>query len=158
MPKSQEIELMEALEATPFFSDLASETLELLSGSTKLVSFEAGQFLFREGQPADDFFIILQGRVAIELRTTGRGQVIIQTLEENDIVGFGWVHPPQRWIFDAQSLTFLQALSVNVEGLMDICRKDHSFGFDIMQNLVGSVVDQLQATRLQVLEFYGVRG
>ena len=158
MAKSLDKSLIQVLEATPPFTDLPERSIEAVSQCIELVSFEAGQFLFREGQPADNFYIILQGRVAIELRTTGRGQVIIQTLEENDIAGFGWVHPPQRWIFDAQSLTFLKALSVNVESFMELCSKDPALGFDVMQRLLGSAVDQLQATRLQVLEFYGVRG
>ena len=151
-------DLERTLETTSHFAGLSPQALHSVASCARPVRFEAGQFLFREGQPADEFYIILQGRVAIELRSSGRGQVVIQTLEEDDLVGFSWVHPPPRWIFDAQALTFLQAISIHAEDFLEACHKDPEMGFEVMRRLIGGVVDQLQATRLQVLEFYGVRG
>ena len=71
----------------PFFAGIEEEIRELVCGCAKNVRFEAGQYLFHEGEPADQFYLIRHGRVALELTAPGRGAVTFQTLGEGEIVG-----------------------------------------------------------------------
>ena len=48
--------------------------MTLLTGCAANVRFDAGAFLFREGEPADRFFVVRQGRVALEIDAPGRGR------------------------------------------------------------------------------------
>ena len=52
----------------PFFQGLDASTTELLSGCAMNVHARPGEFLFREGEPADHFYVLRRGRVAIEVR------------------------------------------------------------------------------------------
>ncbi len=158
MPHTPDKNIARALSTSPCFAGLSQSALGVVAEAAVAARFEAGQFLLREGQAADRFFVLLQGRVAIELRSSNRGQVIIQTLEEGDVVGLSWLHPPQRWIFDAQALTFIDALSIDADAIMAACRLDPALGLDLMHRFAGCAIDQLQAARLQLLEFYGVKG
>ena len=62
---------MESLEPIlaehPFSRDLEKRYLELLVGCASNVRFEAGQFLFREGEEANQFYLIRHGVVAVEV-------------------------------------------------------------------------------------------
>ena len=51
----------------PFFKDLAEPHLKLVVGCAKNVRFDEGQMLFREGEPADEFYMIRTGQVTIEV-------------------------------------------------------------------------------------------
>ena len=66
------------------------------------VRFEAGQYLFREGGPADR---VLPGparpRRARDRGAGARRRSRFQTLGEGEIVGVSWLIPPYRWTFDA---------------------------------------------------------
>jgi CRP-like cAMP-binding protein len=55
-----------ALAATPLFAGLPSEALEALVGELALVPLEQGEFLFREGDPSDALYVLVEGEVALE--------------------------------------------------------------------------------------------
>ena len=66
----------------------------LLAGCARNHRFEAGQYLFHEGEAADEFFLIRQGRVALEIVAPGQAPVVISTLGAGEIVGASWLVPP----------------------------------------------------------------
>jgi beta-glucanase (GH16 family) len=51
----------------PFFEGLDAPTLALVAGCATNISIAAGQYLCREGDPADRFFVVRRGRVAIDV-------------------------------------------------------------------------------------------
>ena len=52
--------------------------------------FAAGESIFREGEPADTFYIVRHGSVALETFVPARGPVLIETIE----VGARWSAGP----------------------------------------------------------------
>src|SRR5260370_39757857 len=54
--------------AHPFFKGLEGEHLAALVDCAMQAEFASGQVIFREGQPANRFYVILQGAVALEAR------------------------------------------------------------------------------------------
>ena len=77
-----------------FFAGLEAGYCELVCGCAKNVRFEAGQYLFHEGDPADQIYLLRHGRVALEMAAPGRNAVTFQTLGEGEIVGISWLIPP----------------------------------------------------------------
>ena len=61
----------------PFLQNLDPEHLQLLVGCASNARYEAGQFLLREGEEANEFFIIRSGKVAIEIYSPERGPINI---------------------------------------------------------------------------------
>ena len=57
----------------PFFAGLDESFLELVVGCARNVRFEAGKYLFREGGPADQLYLVREGRVALEIAAPGAG-------------------------------------------------------------------------------------
>jgi signal transduction histidine kinase len=53
------------LAAVPFFNGLAPADLALIAAAAREESFEPGATIFREGEPADRFYIILEGTVEV---------------------------------------------------------------------------------------------
>ena len=54
----------------PFFATFPQEHRQLLAGCAKNHRFNAGQFLFHEGDPANEFFLIRHGKIALEIVDT----------------------------------------------------------------------------------------
>ena len=86
---------MQTLEAVlaehAFFRDLPHDDLQLIAGCGSNVRFPGGMPLFHEGDPADRFYLIRHGRVALEIASPERGRVVIQTLGEGDLLGWSWL-------------------------------------------------------------------
>lgn len=138
----------------PFFSGIEDAFLKLVSGCAKNARFEPAQYLFHEGDPADQFYLIRHGRVAIEVGAPGRTHTI-QTLGEGEIVGVSWLIPPYRWSYDARALELTRALSIDAACLRAKCESDHDLGYEMMKRFVPVLIQRLQATRLQALDIYG---
>ena len=138
-----------------FFAGLDDGFCKLVCGCAKNVRFEAGQYLFHEGDSADQFYLLRHGRVALEVTTPGRGAVTFQTVGEGEIVGVSWLVPPYRWTYAAKALGLVRAISMDATCLRDKCEADHDLGYDMMKRFMPVIVQRLHATRLQILDVYG---
>ena len=72
----------------PFFKGLNAGQLQLLTKSAWEMQFEAGQTIFREGRPANRFYLILEGDVLLESEMADRSSIPIQTLGPGDDLGW----------------------------------------------------------------------
>jgi CRP-like cAMP-binding protein len=150
------IQTLEPILAThPFFKDLNPRYLQLIVGCAANVRFEAGQFIFREGDDANQFYLIRHGSVSLEVFVPGRGPLIIQTLGEGDVLGWSWLFPPYRWVFDARAVTLTRAIALDGACLRRKCEDDHELGYELVKRFAQIIMEQLQATRLQLLDVYG---
>ena len=79
------------------------EHLELIAGCGQNEVFEDGEYLMREGDPADTFFVIRHGRVALEVFVPRAARVTIETIDDGEVLGWSWLVPPYREHFDARA-------------------------------------------------------
>ena len=138
-----------------FFAGLDESHRKLVCGCAKNVRFEAGQYLFREGQPTDQFCLLRAGRVALEISAPGRKPMVFQTLPEGEVVGVSWLIPPYRWTYDARAIEQVRAIAMDAKCLRDKSEADHDFGYVMMKRFVPVLVERLHATQLQILDVYG---
>jgi CRP/FNR family transcriptional regulator, cyclic AMP receptor protein len=138
-----------------FFSDLDPGYLELLVGCATNVRFEAGAYLFREGDPSDRFYLVRHGRVALEIAAPGRGPIVVETVGEGGVIGFSWLLEPHSWQFDARAQEMTRAIAMDGTCLRAKCEEDTRLGYRLMKRFAGVVVHRLQAARLQLLDVYG---
>jgi len=141
----------------PFFKDLAPRYLQLVVDCATNVRFKAGELLFREGEDANQFYLIRHGKVALQVFVPQRGPITIETIEAGEVLGWSWLFPPYRWHFDAQALELVRAIAFDGQCLRGRCEEDHDLGYALMQRFAQVMVQRLQATRLQLLDLYGVQ-
>ena len=77
---------IEALRAVPMFSTVDTTRLKLIAFTSERVSFAAGQQLFRQGDPSDTAYVILDGTAEVRLETSA-GSLPIATLGAHSTVG-----------------------------------------------------------------------
>jgi len=141
----------------PFFKDLGGEYLQLVTGCASNVRFEADQVIFREGEEANQFYLLREGRVALQLFSPERGPLTIETLSEGDILGWSWLIPPYNWHFTAKSLDLTRAIALDGKCLRRKCEEDHNLGYELLKQFASVIEQRLESTRLQLLDLYGVR-
>ncbi|MBI2212619.1 MAG: cyclic nucleotide-binding domain-containing protein [Acidobacteria bacterium] len=142
------------LKEHPFFEGIDAADLATIAGCGANVRFEVGEFICREGEEANCFYAIRAGRVALEL-SAGNGDIVIQTLDQNDIFGWSWLIPPYRWAFDARAVEVVRAVRFDCSCLRAKCDGDPRMGYDFMKRFAKVIVDRLEAMRLQILDMYG---
>jgi CRP-like cAMP-binding protein len=148
--------LDELIADTPIFDGLDRAALELIAGCGRNEHITAGTMLFREGQPADKFFLIRHGVVALELDAPG-GPLVIQTLHEGEVAGWSWLFAPYRWAMDGRAAQDCRLVTFDGACLRGKCEADHELGYQLMSRFAANVIERLQATRLQLIDVYGRR-
>ncbi|HLK58122.1 MAG TPA: cyclic nucleotide-binding domain-containing protein [Chthonomonadaceae bacterium] len=138
----------------PFFRDLPPRYLPLIVGCASNVYFDPGEFLFREGQEANAFYLIRHGQVALEINSPSRGPIIIQMLNEGEVAGFSWLIPPYLWRFDARATGLVRATALDGRCLRAKCEADHDLGYELLKRFSTILEERLQSTRLQLLDVY----
>jgi CRP/FNR family transcriptional regulator, cyclic AMP receptor protein len=73
---------VDSLRRAPLFSDLSKDELQQLAKVTEDLEVEEGKVLCREGEPAQEFFVIIDGEV--EVTRQGRR---LSTLSDGDFFG-----------------------------------------------------------------------
>ncbi len=144
----------ELIAATPVFAGLEPEQLELIAGCAVNERFDSDALLFRQGAPADRFFLIRAGSVALELDAAGRGTHVIETLGPGEVAGWSWLFEPHRWAFDGRAVEPTAVVAFDGRCLRGKCDADPALGYALMRRFAATIVDRLQATRLQLLDVY----
>ena len=98
-----------------FLAGVSRGTLALLSESAKIVRFDPGALLLREGEDAGTIFLVTRGRVAIEIHAPSVGPIVIDTVEPGHVVGLSWMAAPFRWQFDARALEPVEAVAIDAQ-------------------------------------------
>ena len=141
----------------PFFRGMKPEHLELVAKPAREANFAIGDVVFREGEPAGDFFLLEAGKVVLDTHAPGREAVVIQTLGPGDALGWSWLFPPFVWHFGARAVEPTTAICFNGARLLTACEENSALGYDLMKRVARVMMQRLQATRLQLLDVYGTR-
>jgi CRP-like cAMP-binding protein len=147
--------LDEIVAESPVFDGLDHEQLELIAGCGRIVALDAGDRLFREGDPADRFFLLRRGRIALTTHAPARGDITIETLEPGEVIGWSWLFAPYRWHFDARVVEDAGVVAFDGACLRGKCDADKALGYELMQRFAHVLVGRLQHTRARLLDVYG---
>jgi CRP/FNR family transcriptional regulator, cyclic AMP receptor protein len=139
----------------PFLAGLDEDALALLAGCAENVHFRAGEVLFRSGTPADRFFIVRSGRIALELVAPGRLPLVVETVDAGQVVGWSWLVPPYEWFCDGQAVEETSVVALDGACLRARCETDPYLGFQLLSRVTNVMYDRLQATRVRLLDLYG---
>lgn len=139
------------------FAGLSPEFLELVTGCAKNVVIEPGTYLFHEGDPADEIYLIRDGHIGLEIAAPGHGRMTFMTAGPDEVIGLSWLIPPYRHSFDAHVKEATRAITMDATCLRNKCEADAALGYEVMKRVMPTIVDRLHATRLQMLDVYGTK-
>ena len=139
---------VDALRGLPFFEDMDDSHVNRLVSMAKEVGFEKDQILFRDGEAAKQFHIVLTGKVALEL-TTSKGRSRVLTVEEGHELGWSFLLPETGRHFRARALNQVRTLTFDGGELAKAMEQDARFGQRLTRRLLRDVTARLDATLLR---------
>ena len=141
----------------PFFAGLDAAFTELMAGCAANVRFRKGDFIFREGDPANNFYLIRHGRVSVEIFAPQYQPIVVATLEEGEILGWSWLLPPYQWKHQARALDDVRAIALDGKCLREKCEQNHDLGYEVLKRFARIIEQRLESTRLQLIDVYAAR-
>jgi CRP-like cAMP-binding protein len=149
--------LLAVLKKHPFVEEFKPEDIDKLRALAREVSFGRDQVIFREGDDTHDFYLIVSGRIALEMVEPDDHVLRVQTLGAGDELGWSSVLMGRGKYFMARALEPVEALAFDGPQLFEACRADPAFGFAFMYRMLGVVSERLQATRLQLHDMHSLK-
>jgi CRP/FNR family cyclic AMP-dependent transcriptional regulator len=140
-----------------FFTGLEDAFIDLMVSCASNVRFKKGEYIFKEGDPANTFYLLRAGRVALEVFAPQRKPIIVATLAEGEILGWSWLLAPYQWKFHAHAVEDIRAIALDGKCLRTKCEENHDLGYEVLKRFTGIIERRLEATRLQLLDVYAVR-
>ncbi len=141
----------------PFFADLDPAFMKLVVGCASNVRFEPGSYIFKEGTPADTFYLIREGKVAVEIFPPQRKPQIVATIGEGEILGWSWMLPPYVWKFNGHAVRTTRAIALDGKCLRTKCEENHDLGYEVLKRLVQVIEHKLDEARFQLVDVYAAR-
>jgi CRP/FNR family cyclic AMP-dependent transcriptional regulator len=150
-----EEEIQSALQKIPWFSTLTPEHFRRTAALCHLRHAKAGEVFFREGDKQDFVYIVLEGRVALDMFVPHHGKVRFCTAEPHDVFGWSSVTPGMHQrTAGAVAVLDSTVACIDAEGLRQFAEEDHDFGYLLMRRLSNVVASRLMVTRLQLIDMF----
>jgi len=150
--------LDELISASPVFEGMPQKDLRLIADCGRPLDIDANEYLFHVGAPADTFWLIRSGTIALELHGAGRGALVIETLNAGEVVGWSWLFAPYRLQFDGRATEPSELIAFDAARIRARCDDDHELGYQLMLRFAATMAVALMATRMQLLDVYGNAG
>jgi CRP-like cAMP-binding protein len=141
----------------PFFAGLDDGFTRLMVSCASNVRFKAGTYILKEGDAADTFYLIREGKVGVEVFAPQHKPIMVATLSVGEILGWSWLLPPFQWKFDARANDNVRAIALDGKCLRTKCEENHDLGYEVLKRFAQIMEQRLEATRLQLLDVYAVR-
>ena len=134
-----------------FFQQFDPKHVPILLECASRQDFKAGTYLFKENLKATHQYLIVKGRVALELTAPGQPPWLLMTVCDRGIVGFAWAYPPNNYYFSCKALIDTHTIMLEAECLRAKVQSDSELGYRMMTICSQTMADRLRATRIQLL-------
>jgi len=148
----------EYLSAHAFFSGMDSSFVKFLSDSANELQMKTGDVLFQFGKPADKFYLLRKGKVSIQVPALMGPALDIQTLGNDQILGWSWLIPPYRWNFLARALEDSDLLEFDGSAILARCQEDPKFGYELFKRFATLMSERLNAARQKMMDDWNPPG
>jgi len=136
----------------PFVHGLSDHHVQLLADCALAIQFKEGEIIFRKGEPANRFYLIEKGSVAVEGKMRDGTPVRIDTVHGGDLLGWSWLFEPYAWEFDARAIEPVTAIFFYGTILREYCNRDQTLGHELFKRMSKVMVRRLQAARAKLIQ------
>ena len=148
-------DVIKILQKIPWFRELSKEHVQKIAEITTLRHVKAGEVLFHEGDKEESIYIVIEGRVVLDMFVPHRGKVRFYTAEPNEVFGWSSVTPvTHQRTAGATAVVDGLIVCTNSEKLRQACDENHDLGYLVMRRLANVVAGRLLVTRLQLLDMF----
>ena len=115
---------------------LSDEMLDKLIPITELQYFDKRELIFRQGDKAQRFYMLKEGKVILEQRITDKIAVSVSAIKPGNSFGWSAMLDGEEYSIDAVCAEPCKVFSFRDEKIKALFKEDHSLGFIMSQRLL----------------------
>jgi len=148
----------EYLATHPFFSGLSDDILKFLCECSETFEIKKGQILFRQDEKADKFYVVRNGRISIEIPAIMGPTLELQSLGNDQVLGWSWLISPYKWSFQAEAEEDTELLMFDGAAILAHCEQDSRFGYELLKKFAALMSIRLDAARKRMMQEWNPAG
>lgn len=145
----------EVLRRFPLFAGQSFYMLDEIAMITKEISISADDWLFHENDDANNFYLILEGRIGLTLylhhKGTGKHLKTTSALTRGQFFGWSSLVPPHHYKMGALAETDTTLLEIDGKALRQLFDDNPEFGYPFIKKIAEEISDRLEYKIIQVL-------
>ncbi|HYA57551.1 MAG TPA: cyclic nucleotide-binding domain-containing protein [Thermoplasmata archaeon] len=139
----------------PFFSGMDPQLAKPIVAKAVERLYSAGEVLAEEGTPCEEFFLVYEGKVGLEVGAADRPRLTVQTVGWGELVGWSWLVPPYEWRFEARAVKPTRVVVLDAPTVRQALEANPGLGYQFLLRLLPVVAERLENARVQLLDIHG---
>ena len=123
------------------FAELDVAELESIASICQVREFDTDEELISEGAAADNLYLFLKGKAAVEVQRPEGDQVLIDELGPGEMIGWGAVMAPHIYTATAWTVEPSELIVVDGKRLRELCETNKHLGYQVVKG-VGEVMSK----------------
>jgi CRP/FNR family cyclic AMP-dependent transcriptional regulator len=140
----------EVLRRYPFFQGAGEESLRRLAMNSQVLSFDTGQTLFRDNEPAQHLYLVTEGEVDIQYVLGSGERRTADTRVSGDLLLWSAIIKPYRTTAYALARRPTQVVAIDAGTLRRLCEEDRELERVLMKEVAQVISERLSAARVQL--------
>jgi CRP-like cAMP-binding protein len=118
-----------------------------MAEAARLCTLGRGEIVFREGEIAREFYLILTGKISVERSAGLTVPQPVDHVRSGEVLGWSWLLAPFRWHFQARALEPTETIAINAPQMLVACEEHPECGYELMKAVAQIIIHRLQAVR-----------
>jgi CRP/FNR family transcriptional regulator, cyclic AMP receptor protein len=99
-----------------------------------------------------------KGHISVQVPALIGPVLEIQSLGEDQILGWSWLIPPYRWHFMARADEDSEVLEFDGSAILAHCEEDPNFGYQLLKRFAALMSERLDAARQKMMDQWNPPG
>jgi CRP-like cAMP-binding protein len=144
------------LRPVSFFDFLKPSLLKSIAAISNEVSYDSGDYIFREKEYARELCILVQGNVDlfftidVEYHPELHKELMFSEIGPGELFGISALVEPHILTSSARASKPCQVIKIDRMGLQALCDQDKQFANGLMHQVAKTTLERLNAARLQL--------
>jgi CRP-like cAMP-binding protein len=146
----------ELLRQYPFFGRLSEAQLREIAMIAEEETLQSGQVIFREGDPAETLYLLLEGCVDLYFTLAGEKQASVEKgipvgeINPGEPFGISALIEPHLLTATARATSPSRVLKIDGAALRALLKKDRQMAYQLTHQAAKAAIERLHATRIQL--------
>ncbi len=144
--------ILEALQEYLDADDVSGETIQAVAKISRKETYEPEEIVYRENEESDRLGIVTSGQIDVQYLLPSGKRLTFDTLGLGDFLLWSAIVKPHTTSSIGICRAKTEVINIDAAGLRDLCEKDQSFGYHLLNQLARVIRRRLQAARRQIAD------
>ena len=146
--------VIKTLRGISFLHDIDPDHLQQIASIAEIRVYEANDILFHEGEPAEYVYLVVTGRIMLELCPATIYQKNLMSVGPGEMLGWSSFVEQRNYASTGVVVAPTQLVKIDGKQLRAICDRDPEFGYDFMHRIMRALAKRLTTTWSQLANIY----